>query len=353
MDEYRVDGFRFDGVTSMLYTGHGLARVFTSYDDYFGPDIDEDALTYLSLANDMIHDLNPQAITIAEDVSGFPALAIPLRDGGAGFDYRFAMGIADHCIELTKDVPDEEWSLGELWYELNNRRRGEATISYAESHDQALVGDQTLIFRLLGPRMYDRMASVTEDLVVQRGIALHKMIRLVTLANAGAGYLTFMGNEFGHPEWIDFPREGNDWSYAHAHRQWYLADDPALRYRHLAAFDRGLMTLAHEYGVPDGEESFLLHIDEEAKVLAWLRAGLVFVASFHPNRSFPDYRVPAPPGTFQIVLDTDRSEYGGFDRRDATQHHHALPDRIQRHFLSLYLPSRTAMVLAPVEAARR
>jgi 1,4-alpha-glucan branching enzyme len=284
-------------------------------------------------------------VTIAEDVSGFPALALPLEEGGAGFDYRFAMGVADHWIELTKDVPDEKWSMGELWYELNNRRNHEPTISYAESHDQALVGDQTLIFRLIGPRMYDRMSITTEDLAVDRGIALHKMIRLVTLGTAGHGYLNFMGNEFGHPEWIDFPREGNDWSYAHARRQWSLAEDESLRYKYLAAFDRDLMTLAKRHGVPDGNDSFLLHVDERAKVFAWLRHGLVFVANFHATESFTDYRIPAAPGTYRAVLDTDRREYGGFERRDPDVHHHTLADPIQRHFLSLYLPSRTALVL--------
>ena len=192
------------------------------------------------------------------------------------------------------------------------------------------------------------MCGSAEDLVVERGIALHKMIRMVTLGTAGDGYLNFMGNEFGHPEWIDFPREGNDWSYAHARRQWRLADDGALRYRHLAAFDRDLIQLAKIYGIPDGEDSFLLHVDEEAKVLAWLRADLVFVANFHPDRSLPDYRIPAPPGTYRSALDTDRREYGGFERRESAQHHHTLPDRIQRHFLSLYLPARTGLVLQPV-----
>ena len=345
IDEFRVDGFRFDGVTSMLYRDHGLARIFTSYDDYFGPEIDEDALTYLMLANKLIHQLAPNAVTIAEDVSGFPALALPFEEGGAGFDYRFAMGVADHWIELTKDIPDEKWSMGELWYELNNRRRHEPTISYAESHDQALVGDQTLIFRLIGPRMYDRMSISTEDLAVDRGIALHKMIRLVTLGTAGHGYLNFMGNELGHPEWIDFPREGNGWSYAHARRQWSLAEDESLRYKYLATFDRDLMTFAKRHGVPDGWDSFLLHVDELAKVFAWLRHGLVFVANFHPTESFTDYRIPAAPGTYRAVLDTDRPEYGGFERRDPDVRHHTLADPIQRHFLSLYLPSRTALVL--------
>jgi len=345
IDEFRVDGFRFDGVTSMLYLEHGLARVFTSYDDYFGPDIDEDALAYLALANKLIHSLAPDAVTIAEDVSGFPALALPIEEGGAGFDYRFAMGVADHWIELSKDVADEQWSMGELWYELNNRRSGEPTISYAESHDQALVGDQTLIFRLIGPRMYDRMSVATEDLEVDRGMALHKMIRLATLGTAGDGYLCFMGNEFGHPEWIDFPRDGNGWSYAYARRQWRLAEDDNLRYKHLASFDRDLIRLARTRGVPDGHESFLLHLDERAKVLAWLRGGLVFAFNFHPTESFADYRIPAAPGTYTAVLDSDRRQYGGFERRDPDVRHHTLADRIHRHFLSLYLPARTALVL--------
>jgi 1,4-alpha-glucan branching enzyme len=337
----------------MLYADHGLARNFTSYDDYFGPDIDEDALTYLTLANALIHRLSPDAVTIAEDVSGFPGLALPVAEGGAGFDYRFAMGIADHWVELTKDVPDEAWSMGELWHELTNRRPDEPTISYAESHDQALVGDQTLIFRLVGARMYDRMLVTSEDVAVERGIALHKMIRLATLGTAGHGYLCFMGNEFGHPEWIDFPREGNLWSNAYARRQWRLAEDENLRYRHLAAFDRDLMAFAQAYGVPGGQDELLLHADEGTKVLAWLRAGLVFVLNFHPNRSFPDYRIPAAPGTYRTVLDTDRRPYGGFDRQAPEICHHTLPDRIQRHFLSLYLPSRTALVLAPKPEVRR
>jgi 1,4-alpha-glucan branching enzyme len=353
MDEFRVDGFRFDGVTSMLYMDHGLERVFTSYDDYFGADVDEDALTYLALANELIHELSTDAATIAEDVSGFPGLALPVAEGGAGFDYRFAMGIADTWIELTKDVPDESWSLGKLWHELTNRRRDEPTISYAESHDQALVGDQTLIFRLLGPRMYDSMSVTSENMAVERGIALHKMIRLATLGTAGHGYLNFMGNEFGHPEWIDFPREGNHWSYAHARRQWPLAEDESLRYRHLAAFDRDLIDLARAYGIPNGEDELLLHVDEANKILAWLRGGLVFAMNFHPNRSFTDYRIPAAPGTYRPVLDTDLRAYGGFGRQAPDISHHTLPDPIERHFLSLYLPSRTALVLAPTPEVGR
>ncbi|MCG6894400.1 MAG: alpha amylase C-terminal domain-containing protein, partial [Desulfobacteraceae bacterium] len=309
--------------------------------------VDEEAWVYLALANRLVHALKADAVTIAEDVSGMPGLAVAEAEGGAGFDYRFAMGVPDNWIRLTKDTRDESWSMGNLWYELNNRRLDERTISYTESHDQALVGDQTLIFRLIGDRMYDHMSVRKEDLAVSRGMALHKMIRLITLATAGHGYLNFMGNEFGHPEWIDFPRAGNDWSYRFARRQWHLADDPLLRYRHLAAFDKAMIGMAKARCIPAGQEAFLLHEDERSKVLAFLRAGLVFVFNFHPDASFSDYWIPAAPGSYRVLLDTDREAFGGQDRQDLSVEHHAIDDPIHRHFLSLYLPSRTALVLAP------
>ena len=124
--------------------------------------MDEDALTYLALANKLIHDVRPDAVTIAEDISGMPGLAVPISSGGVGFDYRFAMGVPDNWIRLVKDTPDEKWHMGNLWYELTNRRRDEKTISYTESHDQALVGDKTIIFRLIDADIYDHM-QVGED----------------------------------------------------------------------------------------------------------------------------------------------------------------------------------------------
>lgn len=349
MDEYRFDGFRFDGVTSMLYTHHGLGKAFTVYDDYFSDAVDESALAYLTLANRVVHSLSESAVTIAEDVSGMPGLAVPCEDGGAGFDYRFAMGVPDYWIRLTKETPDEFWSMGQLWHELTNRRADEQTISYAESHDQALVGDQTLIFRLVGSRIYTHMSVMTEDIAVSRGIALHKMIRLATLATAGHGYLNFMGNEFGHPEWIDFPREGNQWSFRYARRQWRLMDDPLLRYHHLAAFDREMASFALRSGIPFGQEIFLLHLDEGGRILAFLRGKQVFVFNFHPDHAAVDYWIPAAPGVYRVELDTDRAAYGGLERQDPELAHHTLTDRIHRHFLSLYLPPRTALVLTAVE----
>lgn len=349
LDEFHVDGFRFDGVTSMLYTHHGLDHKFTSFGEYFGDAVDESALLYLTLANELIHELSPHAITIAEDVSGMPGLAAPIAEGGAGFDYRFAMGVADEWIKLIKETPDEKWPMGHLWYELTNRRRDEKTISYAESHDQALVGDQTIIFRLIGERMYDSMSILKSDIGVDRGIALHKLIRLATIATAGDGYLNFMGNEFGHPEWIDFPREGNKWSYDYARRQWSLAEEKLLRYHHLQEFDRAMVALAREQGLPGGDDEYLLHVDEIGKVIAFLRADLVFVLNFHWSKSHTAYPVPTAPGKYQMVLGTDDVKFGGHDRQDAGVQHETVTDRIHRHFLYLYLPARTGMVLRAIQ----
>jgi 1,4-alpha-glucan branching enzyme len=350
LDEFRFDGFRFDGVTSMLYLQHGLGRVFTSYNDYFDGSVDEDALTYLALANQVIHDVRPDAVTIAEDVSGMPGLAVSQSEGGFGFDYRFAMGVPDYWIRLINDFRDEDWPIGHLWFELTNRRKDEKTISYTESHDQALVGDQSLIFRLIGEDMYDHMCADDNNLKVARGIALHKMMRLITLATAGNGYLNFMGNEFGHPEWVDFPREGNSWSFKHARRQWHLADDVHLKYNLLARFDRDMIALARAHRLLDLSNLQLLHEDSTNKVTIFKRADLIFVFNFHPCRSFTDYRFEAYPGKYRMILDCDAREYGGHGRLQPKQIHFTIVSGSKtrkQHTLSLYLPARSAFVICP------
>jgi 1,4-alpha-glucan branching enzyme len=348
LDEYRFDGFRFDGITSMLYLHHGINKAFTSYDDYFDESVDEDALVYLALANRLIHRVKPEAVTIAEDVSGMPGLAAPRDKGGYGFDYRFAMGVADYWIKLIKEIPDEDWPMGRLWYELTNRRAEEKTISYAESHDQALVGDQSIIFRLIEAQMYDHMHIGDDSVRVDRGLALHKMIRLITLATAGSGYLNFMGNEFGHPEWIDFPRQGNNWSYKHARRLWHLMDNTDLKYQFLVKFDRIMIATANAYNILENPELRLLYEHSDQKVLIFERAGLLFVFNFHPTRSYSDFRFEAPPGSYQMIVDSDALQYGGHGRLLPDQQHFALADSsVEKtlHRLSLYLPCRTAQVL--------
>ncbi|MFP4085736.1 MAG: alpha amylase C-terminal domain-containing protein [Desulfobacteraceae bacterium] len=348
LDEYRVDGFRFDGITSMLYDHHGLGRAFTGYGDYFGPDVDEEAVCYLGLANRLIHRVRPDAVTLAEDMSGMPGLAAPFEDGGIGFDFRFAMGVPDYWIRLTKETPDEAWHMGHLWHELTNRRADEETISYAESHDQALVGDQSLLFRLIGSDIYQWMRCGDENLKVERGVALHKMIRLITLATAHSGYLNFMGNEFGHPEWVDFPREGNNWSYHYARRQWHLMDDPSLKYHFLSDFDRAMIELAETCQIFQSPHIQLLQEHSDQKILAFERSGLIFVFNFHPHASYTDYRISTGPGTYEMILDSDHPDYGGHGRLAPGQRHSTIQsstDPESTHWLRLYLPTRTAVVL--------
>ena len=351
LDEFHFDGFRFDGVTSMIYLQHGLGRVFTSYTDYFDGSVDEDALTYLALANRVIHDIRPNTVTIAEDVSGMPGLAISQSGGGFGFDYRFAMGVPDYWIQLIKDFKDENWPISHLWFELTNRRQDEKTISYAESHDQALVGDQTLIFRLIGRDMYDHFGINDDNSKVARGMALHKMIRLITLGTASHGYLNFMGNEFGHPDWIDFPREGNNWSFKHARRQWHLVDDNQLKHHLLARFDRDMIALAKTRHLLEGSIPILLHEDSVKKVIIFKRADLIFAFNFNPIQSFTDYRFEAPPGKYRMILDSDASKYGGHSRLTPQQSHFSFMDNSEtksQYVLSLYLPARSAFVIYPI-----
>ena len=343
LEEYHLDGFRFDGVTSMLYYDHGLERDFTNYNFYFDGGQDEDAITYLTLANMLVKEIKPNAITVAEDMSGMPGLAAPVKAGGMGFDFRMSMGVADHWIKWIKEFSDWSWSMGEIYYQLSNKRADERTISYAECHDQALVGDKTIIFRLMDKEMYYCMNKSSRNFIIDRGIALHKMIRLVTFATAGDGYLNFMGNEFGHPEWIDFPREGNNWSYFYARRQWHLADDDNLRYKDLNNFDRAMVHLFSEGRILSGKLS-CVRCDEEKKVLLIARGDYLFAFNFNPEWSYQNYGFEMPAGEWDVVLDSDSPEFGGFGRNDDALPHITCSEK-ERDILYLYLPSRTATVL--------
>ena len=339
MEEYHLDGFRFDGVTSMVYWDHGLGKDFGDYSLYFDSGVDENAVSYLALANMLVHEINPAAITIAEDVSGMAGLAAPFEAGGVGFDFRMAMGIADHWIKWIKELHDEQWSMGEMWWELTNKRVDEKTVSYAECHDQALVGDKTIMFRLADKDMYTSMSKTTPSLTIDRAVALHKMIRLVTLATCGGGYLNFMGNEFGHPEWIDFPREGNGWSYKYARRQWSLADRDDLRYAGLEAFDARMISYVKKERVLDSRP-VQLYVDESAKILIFRRGNSIFALNFNPCGSYSGYSFPAPDGEYEMAFNSDEAEFGGFARLQPGETHMTVDGR-----LSLYLPSRVAVVL--------
>ena len=348
LEEYNFDGFRFDGVTSMLYYDHGLGKAFGSYADYYDGGQDTDAITYLTLANILIHQVKTHAITIAEEMSGMPGLAIPFKEGGIGFDYRMAMGIPDYWIKTLKERKDEDWKPTSIFWELTNRRADEKTISYVESHDQALVGDKTVIFRLIDAKMYWHMMVGDTDADVTRGIALHKMIRLVTLATINGGYLNFMGNEFGHPEWIDFPREGNGWSYKYARRQWDLVDREDLQYRFLNAFDNAMIELVSRRRGFQNKPVLKIWEKDDDQILAFMRGDLLFVFNFSPTHSYEGYGLLAPGGVYSTVLSSDDPAFGGFGNI-AMVEHYTKPDPLYADAgverLPLYLPARTALVL--------
>ena len=341
LEEYRFDGFRFDGVTSMLYVHHGH-EPFSTLDCYFNNQVNVDAITYLQLATTLVQQVRPGAFLVAEDMSGMPGLCRPIDEGGMGFSHRLAMGLPDYWIKLIKERKDEEWRVGDMWYTLINRRYGEPNIAYAESHDQALVGDKTIAFRLMDAEMYTHMSCDMPSLIIDRGIALHKMIRLATLAAGGEGWLCFMGNEFGHPEWIDFPREGNGNSFQHCRRQWSLADNPLLRYRHLLAFDREMLRLVRDTALLASAPARPLNLDEKNQVMTFERGGLIFVFNWNGSRAIPNYKLPAPAhGKWRIILDSDATDFGGLGRLDSAVEH--FTDKKQR--LSLYLLPRTVIVL--------
>ncbi|MBM3169718.1 MAG: alpha amylase C-terminal domain-containing protein [Bacteroidetes bacterium] len=344
MVEFHFDGFRFDGATSMLYHHHGLIS-FDSADRYFDEGVDEEALTYFQLANTLIHALNPQAISIAEEVSGMPGLSRTVEEGGIGFDFRLAMGIPDFWIRTLKHKTDEQWDLFELWHELTNRPLKEKSIAYAESHDQALVGDKSLAFWLMDKEMYFSMSVLDQNLVIDRGIALHKLIRLLTITLGGEGYLNFIGNEFGHPEWVDFPREGNDWSFRYARRQWSLVDDPLLRYRQLDAWDKAMIQLVTAQELLLAGPAQQLYLEPNKKVLAYSRGDLIFVFSVHPSDSYEGFAIPVPSaGDYQLLLHSDAPAFGGFDRLDSS----LIYTTNAKQELLLYVPSRVGMVLVKI-----
>ena len=353
LDEFHFDGYRFDGVTSMIYTHHGYTE-FDSRDTYF-TDVNGDALAYLTLANKLVHDFRPGAVTIAEDVSGMPGMCAPVPDGGVGFDYRLGMAVPDFWIKLLKEVPDEEWNIWEMWHMMVDRLGTVKTVAYCESHDQALVGDKTLAFRLMDKQMYTDMNRSAENLVIDRGMALHKLIRLFTISLAGDAYLNFMGNEFGHPEWIDFPREGNGWSYAHARRQWSLSTNGFLRYSFLGEFDKAMIGLMRRYGVLASGFAYNHLMDEMNKTIVYSHRGdLLFVFNWHPQRSIPGYEVPVPaPGRYRIVLSSDAKRFGGYGRIDESVDAFSFPrthaDGSVGHYIKVYNLSRAALVLKKQE----
>ena len=351
-EEYHFDGFRFDGVTSMIYHDHGLGSAFTNYDMYFNMNTDLEALNYLQLANELIHEVNPNAVTIAEDMSGMPGMCLPIEQGGIGFDYRLAMGEPDYWIKLLKDVRDEDWNMNALWHEMTTRRPQEKVIGYCESHDQALVGDKTILFRMADAEMYTGMTKDYHSLTMDRAIELHKIIRLYTMSLGGNGYLNFMGNEFGHPEWIDFPREGNGWSYKYCRRQWSLVDNKALKYEWLNDFDQAMITLAKDRKLLDDPYAVSLWIDPARKIITYSRGRLLFVVNFHNSYSEPQFFLHAHTvgeGQYRVILSTDEARFGGQNLIDHSVVYNTEYIEGMGLGFNVYSPCRTAMVLERIE----
>ena len=346
LKEYHFDGFRFDGVTSMLYHDHGLGTAFDCNQKYFSMNTHVEAITYLQLACQTVKEVNPNAILIAEDMSAMPGMCRPVADGGVGFDYRLAMGEPDMWIRLLKEQRDEDWDLNNIYYELANRRPKEKVIGYCESHDQALVGDKTIMFRMCDQEMYWAMDKGSENQIIDRGMALHKMLRLITMTLGGEGYLTFMGNEFGHPEWIDFPREGNGWSHHYCRRQWSLADNPNLRYHDLREFEKALVEQVRKGKVLSGQDR-QLKLDNHKKTLVYEKGKLLFAFNFHPWRSYDGCFLPTPEeGSYKVVMSTDDYRFGGHGR--IWHQSYDTTERDGKPGIRLYLPSRTAVILQKV-----
>lgn len=343
LEEYHFDGYRFDGVTSMLYRNHGIGETFDDPWKYFGDNIDNDAVTYLQLANKLIHDIDNQNVTIAEDVSGMPGICAKIEDGGIGFDYRLGMGLPDFWIKVLKDQTDEQWNMHEFFFTMTNRLSDVKTIAYAESHDQALVGDKTLAFRLMDKEMYTAMAKNQQNLVIDRGIALHKMIRFFTICLGGDAWLNFMGNEFGHPEWIDFPRYDNGWSYKYAKRQWSLSDNGYLKYHWLGDFDKAMIDFVKKTQLLASNPAWLLEADEENKTIIFEKNNFIFVFNWG-QKSLPDYKVKVKQiGDYKIVLSTDSQCFGGFGNVDEKA---VFPSEKREDgvFMKVYNVARTAVV---------
>jgi 1,4-alpha-glucan branching enzyme len=354
LEEFGFDGFRFDGVTSMIYTHHGIGTGFSGgYHEYFGPGVDTEGVVYLMLANELCKQYSPDTISVAEDVSGMPALCRPVAEGGMGFDYRLMMAVPDMWIKLLKETRDEDWDFGSICHTLTNRRHLEKSIAYAESHDQALVGDKTLAFWLMDKEMYTNMSDLTERTpIIDRGLALHKMIRLITHGLGGEGYLNFIGNEFGHPEWLDFPRAGNNSSFQHARRQFNLIDGPdagLLRYKYLYNFDREMNNVESRFKWLAAPQAYVSLKHQGDRLVAFDRAGVVFIFNFS-DQSYTDYKIGVPePGKYKLVLDSDTKENGGHARLD-----HAKTECFSEpgdwngrpHSIMVYVPSKCCIALA-------
>jgi 1,4-alpha-glucan branching enzyme len=339
LEEFNLDGFRFDAVGNMIYVDHGFGDDFNDvgrcfYNAAGRPRTDEAGVLYLSLANALIKEIYPDSVTIAEEFSGMPGMTTPPTEGGIGFDYRFAMGIPDFWGKFIK----EGRTVGALWYEMINFRSYERSVSYVASHDQSINGHDAMIWRLIENEMYTNMSVFSDSWKTSRGVALYKLIRFVTLSSAASGYMSFMGDEFGHPEWID--AEG------YAHRQWSLPKRTDLKYHGLAQFDMASIALIKESGCflkrPE-----LRYLNEEKRILAFSRGDFLFVFNFHELDAANDLSIWVPPGKYTEILSSDAKLYAGHGNLETADTEHFSISEGDGIFqkITLYLPPLVCLAL--------
>ena len=345
IEEYGIDGFRVDGVTSILYNDHGIGHTGFTDNDYLGSNLNQSGLLYLVLLCKLAHELRPDFILIAEDVSGLPGLARPALLGGVGFDYRLQMGLPDFFESVAKDVMDDGISPSRIWHALVSRRFDERHIGYVESHDQAIVGGQSLIFRLLGPKMYTDMHAETQSHDVHLAVAVVNVAKSIVFFLGGEAWMSFIGNEFGHPDWVEFPTPDNDDCFEYAYRKWYLATDSALMYEKMAAFDRDLM---HQRKIAvTWDESYMTAplLDDNRKLSVFHRDRVVLVCNTTTDVSYEDVWVPVPEqGNYRVILSTEEHRYGGYGRVNENMQYATIAVD-GNAYIRLYVPSMSAIFM--------
>ncbi|KAK9673873.1 hypothetical protein RND81_12G195300 [Saponaria officinalis] len=343
IEEYHIDGFQFHSLPSMMYTHNGFATFTGDFEEYCNQYVDRDALLYLILANDILHFLHPNIITIAEDATLYPGLCEPSSQGGLGFDYYVNLAAPEMWLSFLENVPDNEWSMSKIVTTLmGNKIYTNKMLLYAENHSQSISGGRSFAEILFGTEVGSNEASK-----LLRGTSLHKVIRLITFTIGGSAYLNFMGNEFGHPKRVEFPTSNNNFSFELASRRWDLLSDQGLHQK-LFHFDQDMMKLDQKEKVLSRGLPNVHHVNDDTMVISYTRGPLLFIFNFHPTDSYERYSVGVDEaGEYQMILNSDEEKYSGQGAINADQYfQRSIRKRIDgfQNCLQLPLPSRSAQV---------
>lgn len=345
VEEYRIDGFQFHSLSSMMYTHNGFATFTGELEEYCNQYVDRDALMYLILANDILHALHPNIITIAEDATYYPGLCEATSQGGLGFDYYVNLSASEMWLSFLEKVPDNEWSMSKIVTTLmGNRQYTNKMLLYAENHSQSISGGRSFAEILFGGKE-DRPAESTDSLL--RGCSLHKLIRLITFSIGGCAYLNFMGNEFGHPKGVEFPTASNNNSFELANRRWELLNNDGIHHA-LFLFDKDMMKLEQNERVLSRGLPNVHHVKDDTMVISYTRGPVLFIFNFHPTNSYEKYIVGVEEaGEYQVIMNTDEKNYGGQGMINGDQYvQKTIRKRCDglQNCLQVPLPSRTAQV---------